>query len=516
MAERGRRWSRRDVLKLGAAAAGAALEGALVGRARADDWTPTSPAFRPFQVPMPLPGDLAPAPPEQQPGPGGAKLYVVRMRKAWQEIIPGVPTQIWGYDGKFPGPTIRGTANEPIVVRFHNDLEDVEASVHFHSGHTFADSDGHPELIVHPGESRDYHYPLNDPGGDPNDRTTTGWYHDHALDVTGPNVVQGLAGFFLVTDDVEQRLVHDRKIPAGPHGEYDIPIIIQDRRFHRTGEIFYDPFDHDGYLGDVYVVNGKAQPYLEVQRRKYRLRLLNGCNARFLELRLSWGRFLRFGYDGFLLPHAVAQDTIFTSSATRADVVVDFRNAPDVVYLENLCDQEDGRGPGGDSSRPDRLSRGVPLLKFVVTGPTQPDDASLQPGDPVRPNTPIEPGEIVATRRFVFDRRQGAWQINDRFFDPRRDDARPRLGTAERWILENKSGGWWHPVHMHLEAHQVVRFNGRRVRTPFKQDTTILGPNDVAEVYMRFRDYPGRFVFHCHNVEHEDVRMMGQFKVVEP
>jgi FtsP/CotA-like multicopper oxidase with cupredoxin domain len=398
------------------------------------------------------------------------------------------------------------------VVRFHNDLEDVEASIHYHSGHTFAESDGHPEILIEPGHYKDYRYPNADPGGDPADRSTTGWYHDHALDVTGPNVLQGLAGFFLTTDDVEQYLVADRRIP-GP--AYDLPLCIQDRRLLSTGELFYNPLDHDGFLGDVYVVNGKAQPYCRVQRRKYRLRLLNGCNARFLELRLSWGSFLRFGVDGFLLPRAVRQDTIFASSATRADVIVDFRNAPDVVYLENICDQDDGRGPGGTSSSPDRLDRGVPVLKFVVEGPTQPDDASLAPGDVVRPNTAIDPGEIVATRRFDFERRQGAWQINGRFFDPARDDATVRLGSAERWIVRNTSGGWWHPIHVHLEAHQVQSFNGRRVAVPFKQDTTILGPNDVAELFIRFRDYPGRFVFHCHNVEHEDVRMMGQFNVKE-
>jgi FtsP/CotA-like multicopper oxidase with cupredoxin domain len=502
MRERGSSWSRREVLKLGAAAAGAALGGGMASRARADGSPPRSPTFRPFQVAMPVPRDVEPVTP-------GGNFFEVHMKRAWTEIIPGIPTEIWGYDGLYPGPTLRGTANEPMVVRFHNHL-DVETSVHFHSGHTFFDSDGHPDILVEPGHHRDYSYPLKDPGGDPNDRTTTGWYHDHALDITGPNVVQGLAGLFLVTDDVEQQLVEDHRIPGG---ERDVPIVIQDRRLLRTGEIFYDPFDHDGYLGDVYVVNGKAQPFFKVRRRKYRLRILNGCNARFLELRLSWGRFLRFGHDGFLLPAAVWKDTILTSSATRADVIVDFRDAPDVVYLENLTDQDDGRGPGGTVTRPDRLDRGVPLLKFVVEGPTEPDDARLQAGDVVRPNTRIDPGEIVATRRFELSRRQGAWQINDRFFDPDRADARPQLDTAERWILKNDGGGWWHPVHLHLEAHQVQRFNGRRVPFPFKQDTTILGPGDEAEVFMRFRDYTGRFVFHCHNVEHEDVRMMGQFEV---
>lgn len=496
--------SRRDVLKLGAGAAAAAL-GSVGGRALADSSPPRSPRFTPFTRALTFPPLLEPVAP-------GGNFYEVHMRAAWQEIIPGYQTQIWGYDGIFPGPTIRGEARQPMVVRFHNDLEDAETSIHYHGGHTVADSDGHPNILIEPGHYKDYSYPFKDPGDDEAEQSATGWYHDHALDVTGYNVMQGLAGFFLSTCDFERTLIEDELLPRP---ELELPLCIQDRRFHSDGRLFYNPLDHDGFLGDVYVVNGRAQPYVRVQRRKYRLRILNGCNARFLELRLSSGAFLRVGYDGWLLPYAVAQSRILLASANRADVIVDFRNAPDAVYLENVCVQDDGRGPDGDLADHEIRIPGVPLLKFVVEGPTQPDDVRLAPGDVVRPNTPIDPGEIRATRTFEFERRNGAWQINDRFFDPDRDDATPRLGTAERWILRNNSGGWWHPIHVHLESHQVQRFNGRRVARPFKQDTVTLGPNDEAEVFMHFRDYTGRFVFHCHNVEHEDVRMMGQMNVKE-
>ena len=498
------RLGRRELLGLCARLAGAAALAAQPwGRARGDGGAPTSPAFRPFQDPLPIPPDLQPTVP-------GGSSYRVRLRPAVTRILPGLDTEIWGYEGQYPGPTIRGVANRPIDVTFENGLP-AEASVHFHGGHTEAASDGHPALTFGPGESRLYRYALGDPGGDPNDRTTTGWYHDHALDITGPNVYQGLAGFFLTTDEVEQDHVAFGRLP-GP--AFDLPIVVQDRRFLPDGQLFYDPFQHDGFLGDVYVVNGKAQPYLEVQRRKYRLRILNGCNARFLELRLSSGSFLQVGADGWLLPAAVRRDTLLLAPAMRADVIVDLRGAPDRVHLENVLVQDDGRGPKGTLARHEVRVPGVPLLELRASGPALPDDATLQPGDPVRPNTPIDPGEIAATRTFEFQRSQGAWQINGRFFDPARDDASPRLGSAERWILRNGGGGWWHPIHLHLEAHQVQRFNGVRVARPFKQDTTILGPGDEAEVFLRFRDYEGRFVFHCHNIEHEDLRMMGTMAVV--
>lgn len=496
--------SRREILKAGLTAAAAGLLAQLPGgRARADGGLPRSPAFRPFQAELPLPPDLEPVTP-------GGSIFLVRARPGVTQIIPGLDTEIWGYEGRWPGPTIRAVANRPMVVRFENELP-VELSVHHHSGHQEAESDGHPDLTFQPGAHRDYRYDNLDPGGDPNDRETTGWYHDHALDITGPNVYQGLAGFFLSTDDLEQGLIASHRLP-GPAQE--LPIAIQDRRLLADGRLFYSPFEHDGFLGDLYVANGKAQPFVRVQRRKYRLRLLNGCNARHLLLRLSSGAFLRIGVDGWLLPRAVATAGLLLAPANRADVLVDFRAAPAEVFLENVLVQDEGRGPKGTLAEPEVRTPGVPVLKFVVEGPAQPDDATLAPGDPVRPNTPIDPREIVATRRFEFNRSQGAWQINGRFFDPDRDDARPRLGTAERWLLKNGGGGWWHPVHLHLEAHQLQRLNGRAVGPPFKQDTMILGPGDEAEVFMRFRDYPGRFVFHCHNVEHEDMRMMGTTAVI--
>jgi FtsP/CotA-like multicopper oxidase with cupredoxin domain len=290
-------------------------------------------------------------------------------------------------------------------------------------------------------------------------------------------------------------------------------MVIQDRRILADGQLFYSPFQHDGFLGDVYVVNGKAQPFFQVQRRKYRFRVLNGCNARFLELRLSSGRFLQVGSDGWLLPAALTQGTVLLSPAKRADLIVDFRDAPSEVYLENILVQDQGRGPNGTIASHDTRVPGVPLVKFLVSGATLPDDATLAPGDLVRRNTPIDPREIAATRSFEFNRSEGAWQINGRFFDPDRLDANPALGSAERWILKNGGGGWWHPIHLHLEAHQVQRFNGVKVARAFKQDTTILGPGDQAEVFMRFRDFSGRFVFHCHNIEHEDMRMMGNMGV---
>jgi FtsP/CotA-like multicopper oxidase with cupredoxin domain len=538
-----RRLSRRDLLRLGAGLGGSVIFGCGGGRGNPDPAAgagrsaapPTPIRFGPFsrELPTPANGGIR----VLKPGPAFAtacrfaagvkpSFYELTMKKAYVEIIPGVQTEIWGYDGEYPGPAILGRMGTPDVVRQVNHL-DVETSVHQHGGHNPSDSDGLPmrDQLIHPGDFKDYCYPNApvtgaDGNPDPNENPSTLWYHDHATDITGPNVYRGLAGFYLVTDDLEQGLIDGGVLPGlksnGTGSDLDVPLVLQDRRFNRDGSLFYDPFDHDGFLGDVLVANGKAQPYLRVQRRKYRLRILNGANARFLMLRLSSGaRLLQIGADSWLLPSAIARDRILLGGAERADVVVDFRDAPAEVFLEDILEQDDGRGPDGDLEDPKLRARGVPFVKFIVEGPAVPNDAACDHGTRLRPHTAILADEIVRTRRWRFDRGQGAWQVNGQFYDEDRPDATVELGTAERWIFENGGGGWWHPVHIHLASHQVESFNGRppAIHNAFKKDTTLLGPGDEAAVLVRFADYDGRFVVHCHNVEHEDDRMMVRYDV---
>lgn len=337
------------------------------------------------------------------------------------------------------------------------------------------------------------------------------WYHDHGMDITAENVLKGLAGFFLTYDDLEMGLINSNVLPQDP---YDIPIVIQDKTFNPDGTIFFDPLDHNGYLGDTFVVNGKVQPQLTVERRKYRFRFLDGANARFFELKLSNGQpFIGLGMDTWLFPNAIERDSLLLSPAKRADVIIDFTDAPDELFLENILVQEDGRGPKGKLFERETVNPGTPLLKFNVVGPRQPNSATVDVGTPLRPNTPIRPDEIVGTRVFGFERRKGAWQINDQFFDENLANATPTLGTAERWILRNEGGGWWHPIHIHLESHQIQSIDGviPPIEDRFKSDTAMLGGGTEIELFMKFRTFKGPFVFHCHNLEHEDMRMMFVF-----
>ena len=438
-------------------------------------------------------------------------LYEIDQRESVAEIVPGVQTPIWGYDGLFPGPTLRARLGEPFVVRFKNSLSHA-TSIHYHGGHSPAHADGYPNFYVDPGEARDYYYPNilpQNPDGttDAGDAPSTNWYHDHAMDEAAHNVLYGLAGFYLVKDDLEAQLEADRVLPSG---EFDIPMSFADRRLRADGSLWFDPLDHNGYLGDIHTVNGIAQPRLRVQRRKYRFRFLDGANARYYLLRLSAGVMVRIGNDGHLLPAAQAASEVFLAPGKRADVIIDFRNAPNTVYLNNHLQQTGGRGPDGSWEQPRLLDAPVPMLRFDVVGAPVQNDATVVVGTPLRPFREITDAEIVRTRRFRFHRSNGAWKINDKFFDEFVAEAVPELGTAERWIFENGSGGWWHPVHVHLEAHQIVRHGGKAPRAweRYSSDISVLGPNDSTEVKMRFRTFSGPFVMHCHAVEHEDMRMM--------
>jgi FtsP/CotA-like multicopper oxidase with cupredoxin domain len=397
----------------------------------------------------------------------------------------------------------------------------------------------------------DYYYPILDPGEldvircvegapppDPTERPSTQWYHDHLLDFTGPNAYRGQAGFVLCFDELDSNDENDPN-PAAlrlPSAPYDVPLALQDKRVAPDGSLVFSSFDHDGFLGDKFCVNGKVQPYLEVKRRKYRFRFLNGSNARIYRLFINDG--VPFGQtfpmdliatEGGLLSRPLRGTiSLLLAMAERLEAVFDFSRFPTgtELFLENRLPQSNGRKP--DDGLLAQGNRANQLVKFIVTGdPPTPDNSRVP--DVLRPFAPISAGEIAhAVRRsFEFERTDGAWAINGRFAgDLERPIASPVRGQAEIWRLENSSGGWWHPIHIHSEFFRVLKRNGQvptdTARNPVvaerdglaRRDTILLKGGDTVEVFLRFRDHLGPFVFHCHNMEHEDMAMMARFDVV--
>jgi FtsP/CotA-like multicopper oxidase with cupredoxin domain len=489
--------TRRDVLTLGAVA-GVALAVPVARRVSASsiidaltaglpEPPPTSPFVAPFSMPMRVPPMLKPV-----RSVGTTDYFEIVQRPALLQLLPGRKTPVWGFNGMVPGPTLPFFVGRTAVVTQFNRLP-VPVSTHLHGGRTPATSDGHPLDLVFPGESRVYTYPSHL-------RYAPLWYHDHADHSTGANVYMGLAGNTLMRDAVDNVL-------QLPSGQFNVPLMIFDRLFNADNTLRY-PRDAEGgpaqvvqkgALGDVILVNGTPQPRFAVKRRKYRFRILNASNARQYLLALDHDiPFTVVAGDGGFLPAPVTVFQLPVGNAERYDVVVDFSMVPSGsrVVMRNLA----GEG------------RTAQVMRFDV-GETVPDPSRVPAAFPTQR---IDPAAAVETRQFVFERRHGAWVINGELFDPQRIDAFPRLDTVEIWTLVNESGGWTHPVHFHLVHFKVLDRNGAPPQ-PWERgpkDTVMVGPNETVRVAAAIEGFRGVYVFHCHNIEHEDHDMMGQFEVV--
>ncbi|MFD0688466.1 multicopper oxidase family protein [Actinomadura fibrosa] len=515
--------SRRRFLGVLGGAAGAGAVGAAV------PWLASSgelglqmrsarPLPEPFRVPLPVPPVAVPR------RTATTDHYELTQRPAAHEILPGASTEIWGYEGIFPGPTIVSRSGRTTVVRHHNRLP-VPTVVHLHGGHTPASSDGYPTDLVlpdawatampmdptHPMHApdpaavvthgvRDYVYPLRQ-------RAATLWYHDHRMGFTGSSVWRGLAGFHLVHDDEEDAL------PL-PKGDRDIPLMITDRAFTADGAFRYPALDpsglhepgvrggyHQGVLGDVVLVNGAPWPVLDVDAARYRFRFLNASNARRYRLALDpappgGSGLVQIGSDGGLLAAPRRHDSIGLAPAERCEVVVDFSRyrVGEPVTLRNLL----GRGPAHD------------VMRFRVVRRAR--DDSRVPGR-LSSIEPLVASGGTVRRTFVYRRTGDAWTINGHRFAPARVDTDPRLGDVEVWRFISD---FQHPVHLHLGHFQVLG-RDRGGPGPYDagwKDTIDLRPAQAAAVIVRFDDYRGRFLHHCHNLEHEDMAMMANFQVV--
>ncbi len=470
-----------------------------------------------FTRPLALPSVLTPS--SQV---GAVDAYDVLVRPGTQELVAGHQTEIWGFGGTFPGPTIKARSGRTTLVRTTNQLP-VPIVAHLHGGVTAAASDGYPTDLLTPLGVSVGSSSMPGMGGmkDPQASVAAGtrtytyangqnaatlWYHDHRMGFTGPDIWRGLAGFYLVTDEVEEAL------PL-PTGTRDVPLMLTDRSFNADGSFAYPSADStlmetpgvtvsymSGVLGDVNLVNGVAWPYMEVERARYRLRFLNASNARRYQLALSpqpagGGALVQIGSDAGLLGAPIAHDAIEIAQAERFDVVVDFSRyrRGDVVTLTN------GFGAGNTGL----------VMQFRIGG-TAPDDTSV-PAALAEYQT-LRRSDAVATRTFDFADVGGVWKVNDQEFDPTAYAATVQAGTVEVWRFVTD---FHHPIHLHAAHFQVLTRNGA-APGPYDagwKDTVDVLPSEEVEILVRFPRLTGRYVFHCHNLEHEDMAMMANFRI---
>lgn len=484
-----------------------------------------------FVDPLPIPPMVRPI--GKMPVPGQPSLRVPYCRLAMREFTSKVhrdlkPTRMWGFDAASPGPTLETRSGEGLLVEWVNGLPhshflpidhgihgaeahqpEVRAVVHLHGGKVPPESDGYPENWYIPGKSATYYYPNRQDAA-------MLWYHDHTLGINRLNIYAGLMGVFLLRDSVEDSL-------DLPRGRYEVPLVMCDRMFDRDGQLFYPTSENpqepwiSEFSGEFMMVNGKLFPYLEVEPRPYRFRVLNGSNSRFFDLTLSNGQaFHQIGSDQGLLAAPVVLSHLQLAPGERADLIMDFQghNGEQIILKNNPFD----------------------IMQLRVSRAAAPSSYALPPT--LRPIPRIEESAALRTRELalieVDDPVARPMQMllnNARWIDPITE--KPAIDSVEIWSLINTSDDS-HPIHLHLVRFQVLdRRNFERLtylnqgHIRFTGPVTPPDPNElgwkdtvraeagmVTRIIVRFEGFIGRYVWHCHILEHEDNEMMRPFEVV--
>ncbi len=529
------------------------------------------------------------------------------------------PQSLWTFDGTFPPKLLNVRYGESTLMRHYNALPiDVAANrgfgvhtitTHEHNGHSPAESDGYTNAFFFPGQYYDYRWPIplaghdsintdaSDPRagapdgdggivkvrGDWRETMSTHWFHDHMLDFTAQNVYKGNAAMMnyysaldrgneALDDGVNLRLPSGSAMDWG-NRDYDVNLLLAEKAWDQEGQLWFNPFNLRGFIGDVMTVNWLYKPYLDVRARRYRFRMLNGSVSRYFKVALvdEAGNPVPFhmvANDGNLMEHTVyfANGELPTQGiAERYDIVVDFSgfSPGDKIYMVNLLQHRDGQATDkvialadvvsgayapttldsdGDGT-PDRWVGGDPVVgKFLELRVREYDgqDQSMDPAMyvagkkqmiPLRRPTEAELANALH-RSFEFERQptdDKPWVIETDGgkgfgMDPRRVSAAPSLnsGGLEVWRLIN-SGTWSHPVHIHFEEGIILRRNGApppEWETWARKDVYRLGPQpdsgDLVEIALRFREFAGTYMEHCHNTQHEDHAMLLRWDVEHP
>jgi spore coat protein A, manganese oxidase len=428
-----------------------------------------------FTEAMPIPHVLAAANPTPD-----IDSYAIDVSSLTVELVPGMSTiDALVFGGTFIGPTIKATVGREVQITYTNNITD-PISVHLHGGHTVADSDGYPMDLVQPGQSRTYTY-------NNLQQACTLWYHDHAMGMEAKHVYYGMHGMYLLHDRQED----DLNLPTG---DEDVPIMIRDVQLDTSGNLIWNLEGAESR--NTILVNGKSKPYFEVSARKYRFRLVNAANERILNLSLGGASFQQIGSDGGLLPAPVPRTSLTLGSAERADIVIDFSGY--ALGTQVMLSDTSGQ-----------------ILRFdVVSAETDTSTvpSTLRPLPPL--GTPTVTREVTMSMDFSTGTPVG--MMNGAAFDPNVVNYQVTLGATEIWEITNTDTAIDHSFHIHLVQFQVLSRTGSPMLPDDVglKDTIYVPRNTSVRVQATFTDYLGKYVFHCHYLEHSSIGMMGQYEVV--
>lgn len=430
-------------------------------------------------------------------------------QRTTHNIFKGKISTVLGYQsGSILGPSIIVNSGDNININFQNNLSET-SNIHWHGVITPANMDGHPEDVAQPGGSLNYNFTVSQRAG-------MYWYHPHPHGHTAKQAYLGLAGVFIVRDAEEQSL-------NLPSGEFEVPLVIQDKRVFPDYALDYSPNMGEimtGYMGQYITVNGVYSPYINVKTRNYRFRVLNGSNARIYNLALSNGAsFTVIGADGGLLVSPQTVSSLLLGPGERADLLVNFSSYSigTELFLVNKTFSA-GAAQGTQEFK---------IIKFNVTQ-NETDTFSL-PGTLSVINT-IPESSAIKTRIFDISNAgmggaghegmtmKGMHRINNKIYDKNRIDETIQAGSTEIWVFDNSLGDEPHPMHIHGLQFQILdRTGGRNSLLSTEsgwKDTVMLLPGEKVRVIMTFGQNKGKYVLHCHNLEHEDDGMMLQFEIV--
>jgi spore coat protein A, manganese oxidase len=479
----------------------------------------------------------------RRPSPDDPKLSVPYYRLQAHAVVSKIhrdlpPTKFWSFGPSTPGPTFETRSGEPLLVEWVNALPSahflpldqtihgaesdkpaVRTVVHLHGAKTRPESDGYPEDWIVPGKSSLYYYPNQQDAA-------MLWYHDHALGINRLNVYAGLFGTFLIRDNAEDAL-------NLPKGKYELPLALYDRLLTREGQLLY-PVSPDPQspwvpelFGNAILVNGKLFPYLDVEPRKYRFRVLNASNARIYHLSLASQpssekasaddiTFHQIGTDQGLLPAPVSLTILEIAPGERADLVVDFSDHRGLQVILK--------------------SDAFVVMQFRVSNAKVRDTSSLP--DALRSVSRIPESQATQTRLLTLDEYVNKagnpvmLLLNATHWKAPITE-KPVLGSTEIWSLINPTNDT-HPIHLHLVRFQIL---DRQPYEPWlfqtKRQLHFLGraeppdPNEagwkdtvqahsrmVTRIIVPFVGFSGRYVWHCHILEHEDNEMMRPYEVL--